>query len=396
MKTLFIVLCVMLGAVAVVAYAEGPPAVEVHGWTLTRYYADTVVEATRDINGDIVNEQKENHLEWERISLSGLARLPENKQLYGEIYIHPWLPNTDPSFLYLESLYLDTPAGPGAKIRIGKGRSYAFGLTPSYGVRKTSNYGPLAEAFTMDRVLGIQYMQTKGQDSVNFGIFNAQRPGTRLIGMAADAQIDHPAFLANTVVTHLTDRDVPADRSGQLEASARIGRQFSSILNVGASGRVGRMDATDAAFLTSKFPTYTGERTRTRYGLDSTFKSAPFFGEAELYIGDTGGIDQTGWSVLLGIEPTNQCSLPWRSFSAACKGLFVRYTSLDIDVPVTTNSITWDTQQWAISYVYPLHIKNRLSPKWVQIEYERNMEDPPAGLEEVPNNVFFIELFTAF
>src|SRR5574340_946096 len=132
MKTFWLGLCVVvLGLIASAALAA-PPAVEVHGWSLTRYYVDTVVDDTRDaVTGEIANKEKESHLEWERISLSGLARLPEGRTGYAEVYIHPWLPSSDPSYLYLESMYLDTPAGPGAKFRIGKGRNNAFGIVPS-------------------------------------------------------------------------------------------------------------------------------------------------------------------------------------------------------------------------------------------------------------------------
>ena len=84
----------------------------------------------------------------------------------------------------------------------------------------------------------------------------------------------------------------------------------------------------------------------------------PFYSALEWYAGNTGGIGQTGWSILLGVEPTSQCSAPWEDLAGACKGLFVRYGQLDIDVPETSNSITWDTQQLSLSYVYPLRVGN--------------------------------------
>ena len=407
MKTLWLGLCVVvLGLIASAALAA-PPAVEVHGWSLTRYYVDTVVDDTRDpVTGEIANKEKESHLEWERISLSGLARLPEGRTGYAEIYIHPWLPSSDPSYLYLESMYLDTPAGPGAKFRIGKGRNNAFGIVPSYGVRKTSNYSPLMETFTMDRVLGIQYLQTRGNDSVNFGILNSQRPGQRFIGMAADSQLDQGS-LGRTTVGHLSNRDFPQERSGQLELDARLGHQMGG-LNVGLSGRVGRLDDTDLAILTggakpmfsdpANLAKIRGE-SRRQYGLDATLKRTPYYATAEYYAGTTASMEQNGWSVLLGVEPSKECTFPWREISPACKGLFVRYTELNIGAtPVLSNPVTWDTNQLAISWVLPLPWGTRpgLSPKWLQIEYERNREDVPNGGDQIPNNVFFLELFSAF
>jgi hypothetical protein len=50
-----------------------------------------------------------------------------------------------------------------------------------------------------------------------------------------------------------------------------------------------------------------------------------------------------------------------------------------------------------VSYVYPLRVSGyKVAPKWLQFEYERNTEDAPEGASEIPNNVFFIELFLAF
>jgi len=405
--TCSLVVALVLGAVAAaVAETQGPPAVEVHGWSLTRYYIDTTVNGTRDsVTGAITNEEDESHLEWERFSLYAKARLPEGREAYAEVYIHPWVANDDPSFLYLESLYLDVPLAPGAKLRMGKGRSTAFGIVPAYGNRKTSNYSPLSETFTMDRALGVQFMQTRGNDSLNVGLFESQRPGTRLIGMVADSQIDGGKnAIAATLVSHLANRDTPAGRSGKLELSARYGRQMAD-LNVGVSGRGGAMDDEDADLLGSSkmFQAHftetgtTPNKTRLYWGLDATYKKMPFVGTAEYYAGSLGGIDQSGYAILFGVEPTKQCTGIWRELSGACKGLFVRYVSLDIDVtPVMDSSLTWDTQQWAVSYVLPIKIKYLPLAKWLQIEYERNTEDSPEGAEDVPNDMLFAELFSAF
>ncbi len=392
-----LVTLILLGAVALAAAEEGPPAVEVHGWILTRYYVNATVDATRDSLGVITNEEDDSWLEWERMSLYSKARLSNGKEAYAEVYIHPWLPNSHPSYLYLESFYLDVPAGPGAKYRIGKGRSQAFGIVPGYGNRKTTNYNPLSETFTMDRALGIQYMQTRGDDSFAFGIFNSQRPGARLIGHAADSQMDRGSVPRATVM-HLTDRDSPAMRSGNLEASARYGRQMGN-LNVGISGRGGALDGTDAAFLAAMFPTYNGtNRTRVKDGLDATYKRRPLYATIEYYAGEVGGIGQDGYAILLGVEPSMKCTGMLRDMSGICKGLFVRYLNLDVDVPaVVNNTMTWDVEQLAVSYVLP--IRSGLFggyPKWLQFEYERNKEDAPMGADEIPNDLFLIELFTAF
>ena len=393
-----LVVACLMGALALAAAdeAQGPPAVEVHGWSLTRYYVDTTVNATQDSLGVITNEEEDSHVECERFSLSGRSRLANGKEVYAEVYIHPWLPNGHPSFLYLESLYIDIPAAPGAKVRIGKGRSNAFGIVPGYGNRKVTNYSPLAETFTMDRALGVQYLQKRGNDSFAFGLFNSQRLGTRPIGMAADSQIEGGAPGA-TMVSHLTDRDSPANRSGELETSARYGRQMGDF-NIGLSGRLGALDEEDAALLAAKFPTYNGtNRTRAKYGLDSTYKQAPFYGTFEWCAGSVGGIDQDGYAILIGVEPSKKCTGVWRDMAGICKGIFVRYVNLDTDVPaVVNNSLTWDIEQISVSYVLPLRCSWLPYAKWLQFEYERNKEDVPAGADEISNDMLFVELFSAF
>jgi len=406
MKTFSLALCIIiLGVVAGTAMAAAtPPAVEVHGYLQVREYINTVIDDSRDTGtGVITDEKKKSHLEFERVSLSGLARLGEGKVAYGEVYIHPWLLNSDPSFLYLESLYLDVPQTPDVKARLGKGRNQCFGIVPAYGNRKFSNYSPLEEAFTMDRVLGVQAMSTFAGNSLNFAVLNSQRPGTRYIGMAADSQLDigDPArggSLPRTTVAHLCNRDVPADRSGDLEFDARLGRQMGCF-NVGLSGRLGRLDSTDLAFLTGKFGSQVDGQDRRQYGLDVTYKRAPYYGTLQYYAGPTGGIGQSGYEILFGVEPSKQCTWPWDDLSGACKGLFVRYTKLDIDVVHDIASpITWDTSQFAASWVVPLPWGSQpgLGAKWLQIEYEWNHEDVPNGGDQIPNNVFFVELFVAF
>jgi len=390
-----LLLCLLIAAAAAMAEEAGPPAVEVHGWSLTRYYVDVAVNDSISDTGVISDKEEKSFLAWERFSLSGLARLPEGRQAYAEIYLHPWLPYSDPTFLYLESLYLDVPADATTTYRIGKGRSYAFGITPTYGARKTSNYGPLAEAFTMDRALGVQYLHKMGADSVNLGIFNSQRVGGRYIGMTADEQLERGS-LARTSVLHLCDRDSPASRSGELETSVRYGHQMGD-LNVGLSGRLGALDSTDAAFLARNFSNYNGtNKTRLQYGVDATYKRVPYYGTFEYYGGTLGGIGLDGYAIVVGVEPTRDCAGIWREFSRACKGLFVRYTNIDVDTPTTLRPITWDTSQLAVSYVLPIKIKQAPLIKWLQIEYERNKEQPPAGASEIPNDVFFIEAFSAF
>ncbi len=152
----------------------------------------------------------------------------------------------------------------------------------------------------------------------------------------------------------------------------------------------------DTAFLQSKFGSQADSTTREQYGLDAVYKCAPFFSSFQYYAGPTGGIGQSGWEMLVGVEPTKECSRPWHDFAGACKGLFVRYSKLNIDVVHDIASpITWDTSQLGVSYVIPLPSGSQpgLGVKWLQIEWEDNREQVPHGGDQIPNNVLFAEAF---
>jgi hypothetical protein len=75
-----LLLCLLIAAAAAMAEEAGPPAVEVHGWSLTRYYVDVAVNDSISDTGVISDKEEKSFLAWERFSLSGLARLPEGRQ----------------------------------------------------------------------------------------------------------------------------------------------------------------------------------------------------------------------------------------------------------------------------------------------------------------------------
>jgi len=131
--------------------------------------------------------------------------------------------------------------------------------------------------------------------------------------------------------------------------------------------------------------------------VDATYKSAPIYSTLEYYAGSTGGIDHDGWSMLLGAEPQPDTTGMLGGLASICKGLYVRYGKLDIDAPPDkASTITWDTTQLSVSYVLPLNNRFGNLPKWLQFEYERNDEEAPGTASEIPNNLFFVELFTSF
>jgi hypothetical protein len=386
---LAIMLTLLVGALAI------PPAsatmewsdLEVHGYMQSRYYVDFATNASVDGAGEISDVRKDNAFETERISLSGKMKMSNKISGYGELYIHPWLYRVHPSSVYLESFYLDCAVNPSAKLRVGKGRNNTFGVTPSAGNRKTSNYSPLQEMFTMDRTLGVQYLVSHPRNNWELSVCHSLRPQFRLIGQVAGEQYygSSNAFLRTTVL-HLADRDIPGDRSDKLTYSGRVGEKLGKSMEVGLSYRTGALDTTDEAYLAKYYSSYNGDLNLRRYGVDATYKAGSIYSLAQYFKGETGNIDNDGWEVLVGTEPNK----PY------CKGLYVRYGEQNIDVPSQVNkSWTWDTRQLAASYAIPLNKMNG-HLKWLQFEYERNMEKVPSGSDEIPNDIFFVELFSAF
>jgi hypothetical protein len=70
--------------------------------------------------------------------------------------------------------------------------------------------------------------------------------------------------------------------------------------------------------------------------------------------------------------------------------LFVRYAQHNMDMPMTTNPLTWDVRQTSLSLVQPL-----AKSVWIQYEYEINAERTLTGAK-VQNDLFFVELFSGF
>lgn len=196
-----VLLCVGLSAALA---AEGPPAVQIHGYMQNRGYF-----------GPGANPE----FRSERISVSATAALPDDSTGYVEVYYQPWAPA---SGLYLESAYYETALGAG-RIRVGKGRNFAFGITPSYGNRKTSNYGIVAEAITQDRIQGIQYLLKKGDLDFGASVHTSRGLGVRNIGEIPGDTLRNPTHQ----VPHLSLRDPDGALRRKLSFSTRIGTKLA-------------------------------------------------------------------------------------------------------------------------------------------------------------------------
>jgi hypothetical protein len=373
------VILILAAVVAALALAAAPAAqaapTEVHGWTLNRFYG----------------EPGNGHFEMERISLSAAKEVDTDISTYIEWYYHHWV-NRKPSAgspWFLESAFVNYKDKNGNQLRFGKGRNMCFGIVPSYGNRRHSEYGLASETMTQERIVGLQYFGTFADKKAGFGIalHNSLPPGARFAGT------DQAFFRDDPVVAHLADKG----EGKNLAVSARLTYPVVQGGKVGVSFRTGELRSTDIAFLASKDLVSPGttDDTNRRWGLDFDYKCPKgFVAQAEYYAATASTLDFKAWDVLLGFEPQNPTGVKF----------YARYGKLDLDpaavIPsempprqVTASTYTWDQRQLILSAVKPLR---KGKPIWLQLEFIKNMEDPPAGIAEVDNDVLFLELFTGF
>jgi hypothetical protein len=353
------------------ADAPAPVVTEIHGFMQNRFYAA---------------EGSNARYRLERVSVNAQRPLGDATG-YVEVYFHPWLPSSTANEqfrTYLESAYVDVPVGEG-RFRAGKGRHLAFGMVPSYGNRKTSNYGLVSETFTQDRVTGVQYYLAKKDWEVAASLTAAPSIGSRPSGLSSSSR--------TSTIFHLADRDITAEGADprKMNISARLGTKKPNLF-AGISGSYGKLNQEDLTFLNTVAGIPVTGKNRTRYGIDAMWKPVtPWVVQGEFYTGDTGGLDMNAWDILVGYEPKDKVKF------------YARYSQYNIDTPslligalvpgvsAPQGDITWDQQQVSLSMVIPIR-----KTVWLQLEEELNFQDEPAGAASGRNNVFFAELFTAF
>lgn len=371
----------MLSLLAFPALAQGLQSVELHGYMQNRFYANPNYSA---------------RFVTERISLSAVGQLGTDGTAYMEVYYHPWL--TDRTFTnpfgatatadefrtYVESAYVDLPLERG-RIRFGKGRQLNFGLTPSYPNRKTTQYGILAETFTQDRIVGAQYSMKTGSFDIGFSAYSDLQVETRKIGEFAgstNTTVPPSAPSPNVIVTtvqHLVDKDDPGEISGRLAASTRIGITKPNY-QFHISGATGGLAQNDANFIAQQYGlANTTDKTHNKYGADGSYTYGPWVVQGELYQGNFSFLQITGYQVLLGYQPKDRMRA------------YVRWSALNNDRSPNANQTTWDTQQLKVGVVQPIR-----KGVWAEVNYEKNTENPGAGLAERDNDMLFLEVFTGF
>lgn len=149
-----------------------------------------------------------------------------------ETYIHPTQTTSLPGRLYLESAYLNWHLKDKLpwdfNVRIGKGRNFTYGITPTYGNRHTSDYSLYSEAFTQVRVMGFQTFSNFGNFQIAAAVLNPNLLASRPV---PDFPLDNTGFINIPIA----DRD--NDTGAVIRSAAFSGRAGykTTVSNVGAS-----------------------------------------------------------------------------------------------------------------------------------------------------------------
>lgn len=383
----FVFVAALLMSLGLPVFSQGLQNVELHGYMQNRFYSNP------DYSARFVTE---------RVSLSAVGNFGD-ATAYIETYIHPWLtdkvvpspiagpPNpvnptgtaatADQFRVYLESAYVDLPFAKG-RLRLGKGRQLNFGMTPSYPNRKTTQYGILAETFTQDRITGAQFDYKCAAFDFGASLFSDLQVETRSIGDFSGAINSSDPSVFTSTVKHFTDKDDPANPSGALAASMRLGLTKPNY-QIHISGMTGGLSQADADFIASQYSIGTGlndDRSHNKYGVDGSISTGPYILQAEAYQGDFSFVKVSGYSVLVGYQPKDK------------QRFYARWAALNNNrAPNGNFQATWDTQQLTFGFVQPIR-----KGVWVEVNFEDNLESPPAGIGSKRNNLLFAEFFTGF
>lgn len=279
---------------------------------------------------------------------------------------------------YLEHAFIGIKGLPlNGMIYIGQTRNYAFGLTPSYGNRKTTNYGIVSDMFTHDRILGVQYMGKVDMIDFSAAVYNGYAIGNRAAGEGVNK------------VNFLADRDSTLgafqgrDASDNKEVAARFGVSNMSGFSAGVSGSVGRLSAADLTFVKTNVCSDYTARTKNRFGVDAKYNAGALLLQGEFYQGKTSELSHNAWQALALYK------IPYREEKTI--DVYGRYGMVTPDIDATASSYTWDLKQTVAGFIYYF-----TKSIWLQTELEFNDESPMDGIEKIDNDVYFTELFVSF
>jgi len=298
----------------------------------------------------------------ERYGIKFSEKMNDEFDWVTEIYIHPqfgWGAG------YMESAYLNWDLSKRVpwnfKIRLGKGRNYAYGQTPDYSRRRTSDYSLYSESFTQQRVLGVQTFSQFGKVQLAVAVINPYNQASRTL----------PDFALSTSNLNIPicDRDNDNSLVSRLAVSGRLG-YANDILNVGAdlyvgSPKDGTTGAKTRAGIDAEAKLKNGLLAQVQYTMATT---AVFMG------GKVDDLDHMGAEALVGYE-------------VGKAGLYARYGMVSYDDKMQALNSTM------VSAVY------KITPRiHFRLEGLINGEDTDAakGWNECDNNVLFFETLFAW
>ena len=279
-----------------------------------------------------------------------------------EIYVHPY--PAPVSQVYMESAYINWHLKDRLpwdfNVRFGKGRNFTFGIAPSYGNRRTTDYSLFSEAYTQSRVQGIQTFSNFGNFQIAVGILNPFNvaAGRSVPDMATGPSLRIP----------LGDGENADNASQRIAISGRAGYMgsimSSGTFNVGASAYVSETGKVAA-----------GDNELQRFAVDAEVKcETGALVQAQALMGSTNGLDQMGAEVLAG----------WES---AVYGLYGRYGMISYDDQLQ------GMNQIMLSAIYKIRPTVHL-----RLEGLINGEDTDAtkGWVEYDNDVIYFETLFAW
>jgi len=299
----------------------------------------------------------------ERYGIRFTEKIDDEFDWLTEIYIHPQQP-AGRGRLYMESAYLNWNLSNRLpwdfRMRIGKGRNYCYGITPSYRNRRTSDYSLYSEAFTQLRVMGIQTFSNFGAVQLALAVINPYSFRSRFLP-------DFP--IGDNFPIPICDRDTDNSTLDRIAVSGRLGYKTET-LNVGAD------------FYVSD-PKEGTEGAKTRFGVDGELKlESGLLAQAQFTMATTAANPGNG------IEDVNHMGAEvlggWEKDKI---GLYARYGL------VTYDDKFQDLNSLMLSGVYKIRPRIHL-----RLEALINGEatDDAKGWVEKENNVLFFETLFAW
>jgi hypothetical protein len=364
---------VVLGTAPITASADP---VQVHGFLLAR----TIVT------------QSQYSERIDRYGFQFAQKLDDEFDWVVETYIHSGEADAR-SRLYLESAYLNWHMGSKLpwdfNVRIGKGRNFTYGITPSYSSRRTTDYSLYSEAFTQVRVTGFQTFSNFADNKVQLAVA-VLNPYTWKSRPVPDFPLD-PNYTAGNptglgfINIPICDRDDDQSYTKRAAVSARLGYKDKIgdiAFNVGADG-----------YATQNGPDKTPggikqKNSVNRFGLDAEIKSdmglmaqaqftmaqSPYDLDKNAANGTEKLLNHNGGEALVGYEK-DKC------------GLYARYGMLTYDDKLQ------DLNQVMLSAVYKIRPTVHLRLEGL-INGEK--ENAAKGWKKINNDVLMFETMFAW